>query len=56
MMKRKSFGGVSSSRSCRSSWYHSISSSSGVTGRGIDLDYGDTEWFALEMNRNHSVV
>ena len=23
---------------------------------GIDLDYYDTEWFALEMNRNHSVV
>ena len=23
---------------------------------GIDLDYRDTEWFALEMNRNHSIV
>ena len=23
---------------------------------GIDLDYCDIEWFALEMNRNHSVV
>ena len=23
---------------------------------GIDLDYLDIEWFALEMNRNHSVV
>ena len=23
---------------------------------GIDLDYYDTEWFALEMNRDHSVV
>ena len=23
---------------------------------GIDLDYRDIEWFALEMNRNHSVV
>ena len=23
---------------------------------GIDLDYCDTEWFALEMNRNHSVI
>ena len=23
---------------------------------GIDLDYCDIEWFALETNRNHSVV
>ena len=27
-----------------------------VTGRGIDLDYRDIEWFASEMNRDHSVV
>ena len=27
-----------------------------VTGGGIDLDYRDTEWFALEMNRDYSVV
>ena len=27
-----------------------------ITGWGIDLDYCDTEWFALETNRNHSVV
>ena len=27
-----------------------------VTGWGIDLDYCDTEWLALERNRNHSVV
>ena len=27
-----------------------------VTGRGIDLDYCDIEWFALEMNRDHSFV
>ena len=26
-----------------------------VTGWGIDLDYHDIEWFALEMNRDHSV-
>ena len=26
-----------------------------ITARGIDLDYHDTEWFALEMNRDHSV-
>ena len=27
-----------------------------ITGRGIDLDYHDIEWFALEMDRDHSVV
>ena len=26
-----------------------------INGQGIDLDYCDTEWFALEMNRDHSV-
>ena len=27
-----------------------------ITGQGIDLDYCDIEWFALKMNRNHSVI
>ena len=27
-----------------------------ITGRGIGLDYCDTEWFALETNRDPSVV
>ena len=27
-----------------------------VTGWGIDLDYRNIEWFALETNRDHSVV
>ena len=27
-----------------------------VTGRDIDLDYCDIEWFALETNRDHSVI
>ena len=27
-----------------------------ITGWGIDLDYCDIEWFALEMNRDHSIV
>ena len=27
-----------------------------ITGQGKDLDYCDTEWFALEMNRDHSVI
>ena len=26
-----------------------------ITGQGIDLDYCDIEWFALKMNRDHSV-
>ena len=26
-----------------------------ISGQGIDLDYCDIEWFALEMNRAHSV-
>ena len=28
----------------------------GINGWGIDLDYCDVEWFALEMNRDHSVL
>ena len=44
MMKRTSFLGVSARRSC-------ISFLS-ITGWGIELDYCDTEWFALEMNRD----
>ena len=27
-----------------------------ITGQGIDLDYCDIELFALEMNRDHSVI
>ena len=27
-----------------------------ITSQGIDLDYCDIEWVALEMNRDHSVV
>ena len=27
-----------------------------ITGWGIDLDYYDIGWFALEMNRDHHVV
>ena len=25
-------------------------------GQGVDLNYHNIEWFALEMNRDHSVV
>ena len=27
-----------------------------ITGWGIDLDHCDIEWFALETNRDHSVI
>ena len=27
-----------------------------IIGWGIGLDYCDIEWFALEMNRDHSVI
>ena len=27
-----------------------------ITGWGTDLDFSNIEWFALEMNRDHSVV
>ena len=27
-----------------------------ITGRGIELDYCDIEWFALEAHREHSVL
>ena len=27
-----------------------------ITDWGIDLDYCDIEWFALETNRDHSVI
>ena len=55
-MKRTSFLGVSSRMSCRCSLNRSTSAASAFTDQGIDLDYCDIEWFALEMNRDHSVV
>ena len=48
-------GGVSSRSSCKSSWIHSTSASSALLA-GADLDYCDIEWFALETNRDHSVI
>ena len=27
-----------------------------ISGWGIDLDYCDDEWFALEMNQDYSVI
>ena len=51
-MKRTTFLGVSSRRSCRSSENCSTS----LVVWGTDLDYCDIEWFALETNRDHSVI
>ena len=48
--------GVSSRRSSRSSQNHSTSAPPALVVGGIDLDYCDNEWFALEMNRDHSVI
>ena len=28
----------------------------GISAWGIDLDYCDVEWFALEMNQDHSAI
>ena len=54
-MKRTSFGGV---RSIKFVGFHRTIQLQlfSITGQGIDLDYCDTEWFALEMSRDHSVV
>ena len=49
-------GGVSSRMSCRSSQNHSTSASSALLVGGIDLDYCDTEWFHLKINRALSVI
>ena len=49
--------GVSSRRSCRSSWNQPFNFSFfSITGQGIDLDYSDIEWFALDTNKNHFVI
>ena len=51
-MKRTSFLGVSSKRSYRDFNFSFFI----ITGWGIDLNNCDIEWFALETNRDHSVV
>ena len=28
----------------------------GISGWGVDLDYCDIEWFALEMDKDHPVI
>ena len=56
MRKRTSFFGVSS----RKSYWVFIElfnfSFFGINGWGTDLDNCDIEWFALETNRDHSVI
>ena len=36
--------------------HHRTVSFFGISGWGMYLDYCDTEWFALETNRDHSVI
>ena len=55
-MKRTSFLGFCSTKSCKVFIEPFNFSFFSVTGWGIDLDYSDIEWFALETNRDHSVV
>ena len=55
-MKRTSFGGITSIRSCKVFIEPFIFSFFSITGRGTDLDYCDIEWFALETIRDHFVV
>ena len=43
-------------KGCRSSEKSFNFSFFSITGWGIDLDYCDNEWFALEMNRDQSVI
>ena len=55
IMKRTSFFGVS----CRGlvDLHRTIQFQLfGISGWGIDLDYCDDEWFALEVNRDHSLI
>ena len=54
-MNKTSFWGVSSRKSCRSHRTVQLQLLH-VTGQGIDLDYRDIEWFALEVSRDHSVI
>ena len=56
IMKRTSLLGVSSRRSCNVFIVPFNFSLFSITGWGIDLDYCDIEWFALETSRGHSVV
>ena len=57
IMKRTFFlGGVSSRRSCKVFIELFNFSFFSITGQGIDLDYCDIEWFALETNRDHCVI
>jgi len=56
VMKRTYLFGISSRRHCRSSYNWSISASLAISSWGIDLNYWDVEWFALETNWDHSLV
>ena len=52
VMKRTSYFGVSSERCFRSSHFSFFS----ISSWGIDLDYCDVEWFALETSWGYFVI
>ena len=56
MMKKTSLFGISFRRFGRVFTEPVNLSFFSISGWDIDLDYGDVEWFALEMNQEHSVV
>ena len=56
VMKRTPLLGVRSGRSCKVIIEPFNFSFFGVSAWGKDLDYCDVEWFALETNRDHSVI
>ena len=55
-MKRISFLDVGSRRSYRSIIELFNFSFFSIIGQGIDLGCCDIEWFAFEMNRDHSII
>ena len=56
MMKRTSFLGVSSRKSVGLHRTVQVQLLQHYWSGYVDLDYRDIEWFALEINRDHSVV
>ena len=56
MMKKTSLFGISFRRFGRVFIEPINLSFFSISGWDIDLVYGDFEWFALEMNHDHSVV
>ena len=56
ILKKSSFFGVSFRRFCRAFIELVNFSFFSISGWGIDFDYCDVEWFALDTNQDHSVI